>query len=306
MSDKSHISLLVVDDEPGMRDMLCYELQGQGFKVSVAEDGEKALELIRKQTFDLVISDFKMPKMDGMKLLAHIKEINPAIEVIIATGNGTIEDAVVAMKNGAYDFILKPFNLEELAAMIEKALEKKSLKVIVALYESSKAVFSEVELEKLLGIILGLTQSVLHADEASLMLLEKDDKLRIVASRGLATDVIKEAQIGLGERVAGLVAKEKQPRLLIDGLSKYPEFKGLKDNSRIHSSIVCPLICQAELVGVLNLNRTKSLENFTPEDLNHASIFAAQAALAIHNAQLFKNLQEANRKLEENASLKNN
>ena len=123
MLEKANIHLLVVDDEQGMRDMLSLELSGQGYQVATARNGLEALECVRGKKIDLVITDFKMPEMDGMELLENIKGVDASLEVIMATGHGTIEAAVAAMKHGAYDFILKPFNMENLAKVIEEALE---------------------------------------------------------------------------------------------------------------------------------------------------------------------------------------
>ncbi|PIU19867.1 MAG: response regulator, partial [Elusimicrobia bacterium CG08_land_8_20_14_0_20_59_10] len=112
--------ILVVDDEPGIRDMLSYELSSHNYRVVTAVNGEDALEKIRKEKFQLVISDVKMPRMDGIVMLEAIKKIAPDVEVIMSTGFGTIETAVSTMKKGAYDFIRKPFDLDEILALIEK------------------------------------------------------------------------------------------------------------------------------------------------------------------------------------------
>ncbi len=299
MTSKDSVRILVVDDEAGMRDMLALELRGRGYQVSLAENGDEALALVRRQRFDLVVTDMQMPGMDGNMLLEQIKKIEPRLEVIIMTGYGTVEVAVTAMKNGAFDFILKPFHLEELNAKIEKALEKKDLKMLVALYEASNVIFSTIELDKLLKIILEMLQNVLGADEGSIMLLDESRKLRIAASHSIDGEEARLVRLEIGDRVAGLVAKEKHGRLFVGGLEKYDEFKGIASKAGIHSSIVCPLLCQDRLLGVLTLNKTGKGENFTLADLQSASVFASQAALAIQNAKLYANLQDAYKKLEQ-------
>ena len=301
--EKSNIHLLVVDDELGMRDMLSVELGEQGYQVVTACNGQEAMEHAKNQKFDLVITDLKMPQMNGIDLLENIKGIQSELEVIVATGHGTIEAAVMAMKNGAYDFILKPYNLYELNALIEKALEKKKLKTMVALYEASNAIFSTLSLDKVLEIIMDMLEKVLRADESSLMLLNGQRKLVISASRGLSDQTAREVQIEIGERVAGVVAKEKKARLLINGLEKYPEFKNIKSKTRVKSSIICPLLCQGELLGVLNLSRTKNVCNFTETDLHSATVFASQAALAIQNAKLYRDLENAQTQLVQSEKL---
>ncbi len=292
LKDKNEIRVLVVDDEQGMRDLLSFELGSQGYQVITANDGVDALEKIRGNKFHLVITDLKMPKMGGMETLEEIKKIDPGIEVIMATGFGTIEVAVDSMKKGAYDFVQKPYNIHEISALIEKALEKSQLRALIALYESSKAIFSTVKLNELLEIIMDLMQKVLLADEGSLMLLGDDEKLHIAASRGIDPRVASQVHLAIGERVAGRAAAERQGRLLVNGLKDYPEFKGIEPNPRIGSSIVIPLLYQNDLLGVLNLNRTKEGNNFTPVDLANASIFASQVSQAVQNAKLYQVLEK--------------
>lgn len=296
--DKSHVRILVVDDEPGIRDMLFLELDAQGYQVTTASNGAEAWDKIRQQNFDLVISDLKMPEMEGIGLLENIKKAYPRLEVIMATGYGTVKDAVAAIKGGAYDFILKPFHLDELNALIEKALEKRELKTLVALYEASQILFSTMDLNRLLDVIMNLLHSVLGADEGSIMLLNEEKKLTIAACHGLPVDITQQVQLEIGERIAGLVAKEKKGRLFINGLENYPECRGMQRHRNIHSSIVCPLLSQDELLGVLNLSRTNEGGNFTLSDLQSASIFASQAALAIQNAKLYSALERAYKQLE--------
>lgn len=299
LTSKPHFRILVVDDELGMREMLAMELESRGYEVAAASHGNEALEMLQKEKFHLIISDILMPQKDGMALLEAVKKNDPSLEVIMMTGHGTVENAVKAMKMGAYDFVLKPFNLEELMVLVEKALEKQGLKTLVALYESSKAIFSTIKLNELLEIIIDLVLKIHQADEGSLMLLDENQRLSIAASRGIPEETARQTHLEIGERISGLVAKEKRPLLLIDGLERYPELKGIPNNSRIRSSIICPLICNQELMGVLNLSRTKTVVNFIPSDLQSVCIFAAQAALAILNAKLYENLRKAYQNLEE-------
>ena len=121
------IQILIVDDEPGIRSMLTFELGVRGLKTMAAEDGLKGLEMLRGQKIALVITDLKMPKMDGIALLREIKKVAPAIQVIVVTGFGTIEAEVVAMKEGAFGFIRKPFHLDEFCALVDRALRKSAV-----------------------------------------------------------------------------------------------------------------------------------------------------------------------------------
>ncbi|MBI4971686.1 MAG: response regulator [Candidatus Omnitrophica bacterium] len=127
--NKSEMRLLIADDETGMRDLLSFELSTQGYQVSTAKNGFEALECVKKEKFHLMITDVKMPKMDGITLLESVKKIDPYLEVVVLTAFGDVETAVKAMKIGAYDFLLKPFNLDEVFVLVERALEKNLLRV---------------------------------------------------------------------------------------------------------------------------------------------------------------------------------
>lgn len=291
--NKKYIQVFVVDDEQGMCDLLRMELELEGYRATAFTNPLEALRQLEKQKVDLVISDMKMPEIDGLQLLAKIKKIDPSIEVIMTTAYGTVETAVCAMKEGAYDFVLKPFNVQEMTALVEKCIEKRQLKALLALYESSKAIFSTIKMEELYDIVMKLLPTVLGADEGSLMLVGPDKALKMVASLGFTESIERTIHLKIGERVAGKIAQSGKPALLINGLEKYPEFKDIPSNPKIKSSMVCPLFYQGELLGILNVNRTQKNEDFTLADLHSASIFASQVAVAIQNAKLYQYLEEA-------------
>jgi signal transduction histidine kinase len=116
--------LLVVDDEEVIRDLCSEILSRQGYVVDTAENGMTALKQVAKSNYDLVLVDYNMPVMDGLELLANIKRDYPFIEVIIMTAFGTIQNAIDAMKKGAYDFVLKPFNADQIDVVVRNCLEK--------------------------------------------------------------------------------------------------------------------------------------------------------------------------------------
>jgi two-component system response regulator PilR (NtrC family) len=120
--------ILIVDDELSMREFLSILLEREGYEVAVAGSAEEALRQIDASLFDLVISDVQMPGLNGIELLARIKEVTPETAVLMVTAFSTAEQAVEAMKLGAYDYISKPFKNEEIKVLISKALEKQGLK----------------------------------------------------------------------------------------------------------------------------------------------------------------------------------
>ncbi|HEX7548867.1 MAG TPA: sigma-54 dependent transcriptional regulator [Candidatus Methylomirabilis sp.] len=124
----SHERILVVDDEEQMRDLLAKVLERKGFQTSVCGDGTEALAFLEKEPVDLVVTDVRMPGLGGMEALRAVKELNPDIVVIIMTAFGSIDQAVQAVKEGAYDYINKPFKIDEMLLTIEKALDERRLR----------------------------------------------------------------------------------------------------------------------------------------------------------------------------------
>jgi DNA-binding NtrC family response regulator len=119
--------ILVVDDEEIMRSSMSEWLKEEGYLVKTAENGYLALELARKESFDLAIIDLKMPGMDGIEVLKHLKALYPKIPAIIITAYATIDSAVIAMKEGATDYVVKPFDLEEISLIIRRLIEHQKL-----------------------------------------------------------------------------------------------------------------------------------------------------------------------------------
>ncbi len=120
-------TILVADDEPGMREGVARALRREGFHVISAEDGAAALATLRKAPVDLLIADLRMPGLDGLELLRAVRLLAPETEVIVLSGHGTVEEAVEAMKEGAYDFLTKPFDRAPLVRVVRQALDRHAL-----------------------------------------------------------------------------------------------------------------------------------------------------------------------------------
>ncbi|GIL17743.1 MAG: acetoacetate metabolism regulatory protein AtoC [Oligoflexia bacterium] len=121
--------ILVVDDEESIREFLEIMLKKEGYEVTCAEDGAKAKDILAKKTFDMVISDLQMPNVTGLELLKHVKESYPGLVFMMITAFGTTENAVEAMKMGAYDYLTKPFKIDEVRINIQNALRAQNLEV---------------------------------------------------------------------------------------------------------------------------------------------------------------------------------
>lgn len=124
----SRRKILIVDDEPIARENLAYILNKDGYQTLVAEDGQQAIDMLAEEEVDLVLTDLRMQGRDGLAVLAQTKQLWPAAEVVVITGYASVDTAVEAMRQGAYHYVSKPFKIDELRAIVEKALEKNLLR----------------------------------------------------------------------------------------------------------------------------------------------------------------------------------
>jgi len=121
-------SILIIDDEEAQRNILKGYLEKKGYKIFSASSGTEGIEIVQNNLIDIVLSDFKMPDKTGLEVLEEVKKINPEISFVILTAYGTVENAVKAMRLGAFDYISKPVDLDELDLLLERIIENKNLK----------------------------------------------------------------------------------------------------------------------------------------------------------------------------------
>ena len=160
--------ILVVDDERSMRDFLSIMLKKAGYDVTTAVDGEEAVNVLHKDIFDLVLTDLKMPKVDGLQVLKTVKDLSPDTVVIVITAFASTETTVEAMKEGAYDYITKPFQNDEMKIRIKKALEKRRLSaenILLKKQLKDRAVFDNIigkseKIEKVFELVRKVSDSM--------------------------------------------------------------------------------------------------------------------------------------------------
>lgn len=114
--------ILVVDDEEALRTVLSAELEGEGYQVSTAGDGEEAIKILGSQQFHLILLDIKMPNVDGFEVLKFVKQQQPSTKVIMLTGFADLKNAIESKKLGAEDFVSKPYDLVDLLTTVERVL----------------------------------------------------------------------------------------------------------------------------------------------------------------------------------------
>lgn len=148
--------LLIVDDEVELTTALCDGLTKRGYETTGVTSGKDGLEAIRSGSFDLLLTDLMMPDLDGIALLKAVLEIDPHLVGIIMTGQGTVQTAVEAMQTGAYDYVLKPFKLDKLLRVLNRALEMRRLRLdnihlrdSLAIYELCQAIAHTLDTDPL-------------------------------------------------------------------------------------------------------------------------------------------------------------
>ncbi|MCB4792889.1 MAG: response regulator [Elusimicrobia bacterium] len=286
--------ILIIDDDAYIQNACSDFLRSQGYAVSVAGTGEKGVELLNGSSFELVITDYKMPGMDGLEVLKYVKKNYPKTDVIIITAYGTIENAVKAMSQGAYDYLAKNFTLDELEIVVKRCLEKQQLAVqvselkeVVNLYEVSKAINSLMGLDDLLNLILKLLSDTLSADSGSIMLYNPETReLKVRVAIGPQKDFLIGKRILLGSDYGteqGITSNDQR-------------FTVVTNSPDIRSTLTLHLSRKNTLFGVIHLERTKDAK-FTRRDEYLLSIFAAEAGVAIENAYLYNSLEKEKEEL---------
>lgn len=144
--NNSYFKILVVDDNMELREILEEYLVGEGDNVEGAKNGKEALEKYRNNYYDLIITDLNMPELVGMELIKTIRQENEDTEFVIITGCASMDSAVEAIKIGAFDYIVKPFRMEELSVVVKNVREKVRLKKLnTQLYDTLKSFYDEIE-----------------------------------------------------------------------------------------------------------------------------------------------------------------
>lgn len=311
--------ILIVDDELIIRELLFDLLSEENFLVEMAPDGETALKIIREESeIAVLFTDIMMPKMDGITLIHKAREINPGIVPIIMTGYATIETARAAVKEGAYDYVLKPFNITEIKTVVNNALERNRLiqenarlKEITELFKISENISSMRDEEQLFRFILNAALEHTQAKRGSILEVIEDGKyLKVVASTGLPSELNGKIIPVNNQSISGLVLKNIEP-LLIEDITQNPDLKDVLIGLRNTSFISVPLqrkksefieshpltINEQDVIAVLNVTDKSDGEIFSETDLKVLKIIANHGASAIENARLIHEIETAQREI---------
>jgi response regulator RpfG family c-di-GMP phosphodiesterase len=295
----SHI--LVVDDEEYICEVIKEMLSDPSYRVQTAFDPEKAMEILEKEPMDFVLTDLIMGEKSGVDVLNKTMKLHPDAVVVLMTGRPTIENAVAVLKSGAYDYLIKPFSMDTLRAVVKRGLEKQrllreniNLKETVSLYRISEAMGSTIRLDFLLNLILETAIKELEADMVWVLLLdEKTNNLIPKASLGVPPQVVESGFLSGKDSISRWVIENAKPRIF--GRDKIEErFLSSEFKNKIRSAVSHPLMAKGKVIGIVTLVRTDHhLSPFTTGQLHALSIIASKAASAIENSKLYEELRES-------------
>src|SRR2546421_9310028 len=300
MSETPIGSILVVDDEVELKNALVEALSSQNFDVAGFTSPVAALEALRTQSFDVLLSDLMMPEMGGIQLVKEALIIDPNIIAIIMTGQGTIQTAVDAMKAGTFDYVLKPFRLQAVMPVLTRAintrrlrLENLQLRETVAIYELCQTIAFTLDPQTIISKLADAALQQTQADEVSVLLPnEEGNELYVAAVRG------ENRQRLLGERgplqtsISGWVARSREA-LILDGGINDERVKALWPHPEIRSAISVPMQIANKLVGIININAIECARPFTLGQTKALAILASTAAAALESASLYSKVREA-------------
>ena len=305
--------ILVVDDEKVIRDILSDFLTMEGFIVRAVDDGHAAMAEMERRSYDLVISDLKMPRMGGLDLLDAISSKGFNVLTIIMTGFGTVETAIEAMKRGAYDYILKPFKVEEVVHVVRRGLDRQRLELenmrlreALSLYKVSEEMSRHLALEAVVELVASAALEEARADMVTLLLEETPDS-NIFTECVRRTRMEGDDLVGELDMAEVLSCVEAGTPLLANGLRAHRYFRVMPQSARLVSFCAIPLKLQQRVIGMLNIFSFTRGRIFTEGQRKMLSIIGSRAAVSIDNARLYENLlqskddlEEANESLEEN------
>ncbi|MFQ5611657.1 MAG: ATP-binding protein [Anaerolineae bacterium] len=283
--------ILVVDDEEGVVKACVRTLERRCFATVGLTDSYQARDYLQREVFDLLLTDIRMPGIDGLKLLTDAKAIDPHLSVVLFTGYGTMDDAIKAMRLGAQGFVLKPFDPDELVAVVEESLQRRSLlrdrvrlQTLLPLLEISKAIQTADGAVAMMGQALKVAQSETGAARIRLMLKPDPDSnfqqlIEIVS--------IPDNRSRLPSTVLRQVLKTARPAwITANGALRQDEAV-----ARQAVAICLPLVTKNRILGLLTAETAVSAPPFGYLALDVLTILGGQLAIAVENINLFERVE---------------
>ncbi len=286
ITDNSKYKILVTEDEENVREIISWALEESGFKVVTAENGKIALEKFKEDEFHLVLSDIKMPVMTGMELLKNIKLLDPDMPVIMVTAVSDVNIALDALKNGAYDYVTKPFNIEELLVAVKRALEKRELTLKNLEYQKYLEKKVEEQTREIKNLYLNAIKSLVFALEAKDKYTEGHSKrvtfyaCEIAKKMKLPALMIHKIHLaGLLHDIGKIGVRESilnKPGKLTD-----EEYKHIYDHPVVGAKILTPVLKDKDILNFIRHHHERFDGTGRPDGLKGDEIPLGARILAV-------------------------
>ncbi len=300
-------NLLVIDDEVGIGESLRLILTSMGYQVTFVDNGEEGLQLLQERPFDLVISDLMMNSINGYDVLDFVRQENLDLPVIVLTGLDSVEAAVRALKLGAYDYILKPFELDSFKKSIQRAIEKRQLESIRHLQQHrldtiasiARAATSTWKLDEIFSVLVRKTSEFVKFDQAVLLLLNVEEQEATLFKARIQNEPVwrKKEVLNFEHPLVATWQQRDRSAAILTGeeLSSWTSVSSLFHG--MGACLLIPLISKELLVGGLLFGALQESE-FTQDDLDFLVPMANQISVAIDNARLLELEVRRSRQLE--------
>ena len=285
--------VLIIDDEPSICRSLSLLLEHLGYKVIFCNNPAQGIKEASLTSYDAIMIDLKMPEIDGITVLKEIKKNDPAAVAVMMTGYPSFETVQDSIRSGAFDYIAKPFNKDEISFVLSRAISYRQLvltnkrlmeelkhqntllenrvsertKGLTTLYEIGQDIVSSIDIEKVLETIVDHICKTLNPEICALLLLDdKSKKLFIKTSRGLTSEIINSASINIGEDISGKIFQERIT-VLTEDIQSDPRFSYVKNETYYKGSFMSvPLVLKEKVIGVINLTTKADSRPFSEDN----------------------------------------
>jgi DNA-binding response OmpR family regulator len=281
----SKANILVVDDEAGVLLTLTSILRQEGYHVDGAENGQKAIAAVREHSYDLVLTDLNMPGIGGMEVLAEVQRCSPNTVTVVITGYGSLDSALQAIRLGAYEYLLKPTEVEEVKQAVRRSLDRKRLSELDRLYELSRLSAASTNLDQLTAEISRAGCDVLSLKQLSVVTF---DAYGEAESRSPFGEILEEDAVRTVLQSGEAVTQDRS----LAAAERWAASHGLRAYAMVPGKSAGRLVC------VVCANNGDQPYEFHASALRFLQALADQAALAIGNINLVAELRRNNAELD--------
>lgn len=296
-AETSKRTVLVVDDEQIVQESVKRILEQEAFEVHSAMRVDQALDLLKRYSYDLVLTDLMMPDRSGLDVVEAIATDHPDTGVVMFTGFATVDTAVQSIKLGALDYLPKPFTPDELLETCSKALaviaKKRSDRELEVLYDNAeKAIRSSLDLQEVLRLICSSVVNLFKLKGASVLIRRKKDQtLELASHYGLSDEYINKGVLSSEKSVAEVFEEEQPIQVLEEDFDNRLQFPAEARKEGIASILSLPLKIQKTILGALRLYSSEP-KLFSRDEMDLLTKFADKAAHALENAMAYENVRK--------------